>query len=281
MDVDDTFDEQYNPVISAYQSSRDLFKHFAAAPPAAALAAAALIQQQQQQQQQQHQMVRMHTSLPPPPRRRYPIPISPTSPNSNSNIVQAQNLPPLSSFEDKTYSTSRLLIRHDQPHQQQLPQTTPDTTATATATSNDKEVDLAEKEASIAQWAQEQAAIEEHRLEKQQQHRSKVRALAKDELRKTHGHRQGHEQGQGNEQGHGHAQSSVFDTSIRPLDLAAKSHQTPLLDADGDDDHFDDEDPSPAGHYKNSTFGLLNTPPSIPLKVLLDKDDDPETQAVE
>ncbi|KAG0297051.1 hypothetical protein BGZ97_004359 [Linnemannia gamsii] len=217
MDVDDTFDEQYNPVISAYQSSRDLFKHFAAAPPAAALAAAALIQQQQQQQQQQHQM--------------------------------------------------------------QLPQTTPDTTATATATSNDKEVDLAEKEASIAQWAQEQAAIEEHRLEKQQQHRSKVRALAKDELRKTHGHRQGHEQGQGNEQGHGHAQSSVFDTSIRPLDLAAKSHQTPLLDADGD--HFDDEDPSPAGHYKNSTFGLLNTPPSIPLKVLLDKDDDPETQAVE
>ncbi|KAG9072732.1 hypothetical protein KI688_000508 [Linnemannia hyalina] len=180
MDVDDTFDEQYNPVISAYQSSHDLFKHFQAAvatPTSAAVGG----QQQQQQQNQQQQQPSKSLPTPPPPRRRYPVPVSPTSPNG-SNGQAHYNLPTLSSFEDKTF-TSRLLYG-----EQLLSPTSPtkDTTSNTTNISSDRnpgaggdiEVDPAEKEASIAQWAQEQAAIQEHRLEKQR--RSKVRAQASD-----------------------------------------------------------------------------------------------------
>ncbi|KAF9141226.1 hypothetical protein BGX30_005236 [Mortierella sp. GBA39] len=178
------------------------------------------------------------------------------------------NLPPLSSFEDKTF-TSRLLYG-----EQLLSPTssTNDTTSTTTNISNDRnpgaggdiEVDPAEKEASIAQWAQEQAAIEENRLEKQR--RSKVRAQAKDEIRNIHGL----------------AENGIDDTPIRPLNLTLKSHRKLLLDADSDDD-YDDEDSNTTTHYKTSTFGLLDLhQSSTPLKVLLEKDDDddePQTTA--
>lgn len=257
MDVDDTFDEQYNPVISAYQSSHDLFKHFpAAAAPSTSTAVG--VQQQHEQQQQPPR------SLPPPPRRRYPVPVSPTSPNGNNGQTTHNNLPPLSSFESKT-SASRLLSG-----EQLLSPTSPtkDTTPTINITNNrntgaggDIEVDPAEKEASIAQWAQEQDAIEEHRLEKQ--HRSKVRAQARDKLRNTHG---------------------LAETSIRPLNLTLKSHRKPLLDTDSDDDS-DDEDLTTTTYYKTSTFGLPTIHQSTtPLKVLLEKDnddddDEPQTTA--
>ncbi|KAF9548255.1 hypothetical protein EC957_007024 [Mortierella hygrophila] len=232
MDVDDTFDEQYNPVISAYQSSHDLFKHFqaAVAPPTLA---AVRGQQQNQQQQQQQQPSR---SLPPPSRRRYPVPTF-----TSRLHYGEQLLSPTSPTKDTTSNTTNI---------------SSDRNPGAGA---DIEVDPAEKEASIAQWAQEQAAIQEHRLEKQR--RSKVRAQAKDELRNILGL----------------AENSIDDTSIRPLNLTLKPHGK-LLDADSDDDN-DDKDSTTTTHYKTPTFGLSDIhQSSTPLKVLLEKDNDDDDE---
>lgn len=258
MDVDDAFDEQYNPVISVYQSSHDLFKHFPAAAAAAPPTSAAVGGQQQFEQQQQPPR-----SLPPPPRCRYPVPVSPTSPNGNNGQTH-NNLPPLSSFEDKISSS------HPLRREQLLSPTSPtkETTPTTYITNNrspsaggDIEVDPAEKEASIAQWAQEQAAIEEQRLEKQR--RSKVRAQAKDELRNTLGH----------------VENGIVHTSIRPLNLTLKPHRKPLLDADSENDSSDEEDPTTATHNKISTFDFSDIHQSTtPLRVLLEKDDDDKPQ---
>ena len=113
----------------------------------------------------------------------------------------------------------------------------------------------------MTQWAQEQAVIEEHRLEKQR--RSKVRAQVRDELRITYGL----------------AENSIVDISIRPLNLTLKSHQKPLLDADSDDDDDDDEDPTTTTHYKTSTFGFSDIhQSSTSLKALLEKDDDDDEE---
>ncbi|KAF9319572.1 hypothetical protein BGZ91_004925, partial [Linnemannia elongata] len=242
-------------------SSHDLFKHFPAAAAPSTSTAVGGQQQQQQYQQQQQQQQSPPRSLPPPPRRRYPVPVSPTSPNSNTGRTH-NNLPPLSSFENKT-STSRLL----RGKQLLSPISPTGGTTPTTDISNDRndrnsgagsdiEVDPEEKEASIVRWAQEQAAIEEHRLEKLR--RSKVRAQLKDKFRNTDGL----------------AENGVVDTSIRPMNFTLKSHQKSLLDADSDDD-YDNEDPTTTTHHKTSTFGLSDIhQSSTPLEVLLEKDDD-------
>ncbi|OAQ36592.1 hypothetical protein K457DRAFT_12253 [Linnemannia elongata AG-77] len=255
MDVDDTFDEQYNPVISAYQSSHDLFKHF---PAAAAPSTSTAVGGQQQQQQYQQQQQQQPRSLPPPPRRRYPVPVSPTSPNGNTGRTH-NNLPPLSSFEDKTFTSRPLRGKQLLSPISPTGGTTPTTNISNDRNSgagSDIEVDPEEKEASIVRWAQEQAAIEEHRLEKLR--RSKVRAQLKDKFRNTDGL----------------AENGVVDTSIRPMNFTLKSHRTSLLDADSDDD-YDNENPTTTTHHKTSTFGLSDIhQSSTPLKVLLEKDDD-------
>ncbi|KAF9103318.1 hypothetical protein BGX29_003496 [Mortierella sp. GBA35] len=108
-------------------------------------------------------------------------------------------------------------------------------------------VDAAKKEA-IAQWAQEQAAIEEHRLEKQR--RSQVRAQAKDELRKTHGP----------------ADHGAVDSSIHPLVASASATQEaklPRRPVDG----------SGTTSHDRSTFGLTTISSSTPLKVLQEEEE--------
>ncbi|KAF9154536.1 hypothetical protein BG015_000680 [Linnemannia schmuckeri] len=166
------------------------------------------------------------------------------------------NHPPISPFEDKT-SSSYL------PGEQLLSPVSPTKDIRDIISDrkfgdgDNNQVDPAEKEVSIAQWAYEQAVLEQHRLEKQ--HRSKVRTQVKDELQRTYGTRQGLDE------------YGAFDSSIRPLNLTAKTHRKPLLDADSDDD--DHEDPITTNH-NTSTLSHPNIPSLAPLKVLLEKDDD-------
>ncbi|KAG0264347.1 hypothetical protein BGZ95_003616, partial [Linnemannia exigua] len=253
MDVDDTFDEQYNPVISAYQSSHDLFKHFSVSSLLAA------------PQQSSYAMSSYATlpplSLPPPPRsRRYPIPVSdPHQTQTVATRTQILNPPPqLSLFEEKPPISN--YFRGD------LSPTTPTPAANNNNNNNNKNSDdnqltPTEKEASITQWAQEQAAIEELRLEKQRRsHQS--RSQVKGESRK-----------------------------IRPLNLAKKSSRKPL-DGSGEDGGDGDGDGGSGGGggggggggdgnlrgaalYSTSTFGPSNrNASSTQLKVPLEKDDD-------
>ncbi|KAG0378882.1 hypothetical protein BGX24_002495 [Mortierella sp. AD032] len=238
VDVDDTFDEQYNPVISAYQSSHDLFKHFSTSSLLAA--------PQQPYSAMSSYATLPPISLPPPPRsRRYPIPIS--DPHMTQTVrtrTQTLNPPPLSPFEEKP--TPFNLFRGD------LSPTTPTPTANNNnnnRNSGDNQVNPMDKEAAIAQWAQEQAAIEEHRLEKQRRsHQS--RSQAKDESRK-----------------------------IRPLNLAKNSSRNPL-DGDGDNDGGGDGRRG-ASFYNNSTFGSSDrNASSTQLKDLLEKDDDDNYDAL-
>ncbi|KAF9912887.1 hypothetical protein EC991_007499 [Linnemannia zychae] len=239
MDVDDTFDEQYNPVISAYQSSQDLFKNF----PASSLAPPQQSQQEQYPPAFSPFASMPPISLPPPPRgRRYPIPLSDPQQAHNITIrTQALNSLPLSPFE-KNPSASNFDLSPTTP--------TPATNINDRNASDDQ-VDLTKKQVSIAQWAQEQAAIEEHRLE-QQRRSQQVRSYAKDELQKSHGH-------------------GLPDTSIHSLKLTKKSSRRSL----GNDDHPHEDASRDSEAYNTSTFGPSGkNMSSTPLKVLLEKDDD-------
>ncbi|KAF9925243.1 hypothetical protein FBU30_004961 [Linnemannia zychae] len=272
MDVDDTFDEHYNPIISSYQSSHDLFKHLPPLPsssstPSSAVAALApaptAIVSNSLQVRNPHKggfaVVRPFAAMPPislpsppppPPRRRYPahtttttvdIAMATTTTATAASVQQpplaafmprAQNTQflPLSPVEDKmstcySFASTTSLIRDN------IPSSLPPSPSSPTSGGQgpaDIQVDPAKKEASIAQWAQEQAAIEGYRLEKQR--RSRVRAQAKDEMRKT-------------------SPSNPNYVHIHNHHRHSNNEKDTLADASTE---FDEA----RGHFRSSTFGL-------------------------